>query len=456
MNAAVISALSSGHGKTMFTMALLNWLKNNCGKVRPYKVGPDFIDTQFHSKITGNASINLDLFMMSKAEMKSVFTYYSKGMENLLIEGVMGFYDGMEYDTSTYDVAKALNVPTILIITAKGSYSTIVPTLKGILDYRKDNTVKGIILNHISSQKHYELIESLINAEIPELKVLGWIKKDVKTISSRHLGLDLTEIEKHNLDEISDSVMENINTQELLKLMEYDAIYNSEKDFFIKIPEEIKESCKNLTISIVNDKAFSFTYKANIDFLQKIFNKYHMVSAVNDEEIPYESDVVYIPGGYIETPEVASLINNAEKFKNSLRKIVNNPSKSVFAECAGLMLLGEKVQAENDNWINGAGVLPLNFEIQKRFQRLGYYRAIDRDALCIYKGHAFHYSKAISVNNKELIKFGLFKDMDTKALPGGWVNESGNVLGTYLHSFLFNQPELIMNYFIKGKKNDKL
>jgi len=167
MKAIAISALSSGQGKTMFTMALLNWLKANLGTVRPYKVGPDYIDPRFHEKITGMDSINLDMYMMSEDYIKSTFLYYAIGLNNLVVEGVMGFYDGIDHGTSTYDVTKTLNVSTVLLVSAEGSYTTVVPTLKGMIDYKPNNTIKGIVLNKISSEKHYQVIKDQIKREIP-------------------------------------------------------------------------------------------------------------------------------------------------------------------------------------------------------------------------------------------------------------------------------------------------
>ena len=447
MKAIAISALSSGQGKTMFTMALLNWLKANLGTVRPYKVGPDYIDPRFHEKITGMDSINLDMYMMSEDYIKSTFLYYAIGLNNLVVEGVMGFYDGIDHGTSTYDVTKTLNVSTVLLVSAEGSYTTVVPTLKGMIDYKPNNTIKGIVLNKISSEKHYQVIKDQIKREIPQLKVLGWIQKGLDVISSRHLGLDLTELNNEKLNELSDAVMKNIDIPELLKFMEYQNTIECESDYWLKEAEKVKQICGDLSLSIVHDEAFSFVYKQNLHFLEKVFGKIYKVSALNDEEIPDDTDVVYIPGGYVETAEVAPILDKAFRFKQSLQKIANNPDKRIYAECAGLMFLGNEIQTVDDKKINGAGILPLNFEIQKIRHRLGYYKAIDKENLSLYKGHAFHYSRPLQINAEEsFIKWGLFKDRDEKASAGAWTNEKKNVLGTYLHSFFFNQPDLVLRY----------
>lgn len=446
MKAVAITAISSGQGKTLFTMAILHWLKNNVGLVRPFKVGPDYIDTRFHEKITGIPSVNLDLYMKSEEDVKKSFYHYANDAKCNVIEGVMGFYDGMDYGASTYDVVKTIEVPTVLIISAEGSYSTVAPMLKGILEYRKDNQVKGIILNKVSSDSHYSLVEKQLKKDLPDIELLGWIQKGLTAISSRHLGLDLTELDNKKLDEISESVMKNIDTDKFLNLMEFSPKFNYKGDLFEQFASRYEEVFKDLTLTIVYDDAFSFTYQQNIDFFHRFFKKVYKISGIANDKIPVVSDVVYIPGGYVETPEVSPLLDKAVDFKQSLKEFANTPGKRIYAECAGLMFLGEKIQTTDGGSINGAGLLAVDFEMQKKRNRLGYYKALDKESLNIYKGFSFHYSKPYSDKERSILEWGLFKDRDNRAEGGAWTNKNGNVLGTYLHSFFFNQPELVFKY----------
>lgn len=242
MRAAVISALSSGQGKTLFTTAMLQWFKVNHESVRAFKIGPDFIDPKFHEKITGISSVNLDLYMSNNVEIKDTFNYYANGFSNIIIEGVMGFYDGMDYGSSTYEVARTLKVPTILVISGKSSYNTIIAILKGMLDYKSDNTIKGVVLNRISTETHYELIKNAIKKELPQIKILGWIKEGIIDISSRHLGLDLNELNNSKLNELSESVMQNINILELLKFMDFQSESLEKKRIFYSKNRKIRSS----------------------------------------------------------------------------------------------------------------------------------------------------------------------------------------------------------------------
>jgi cobyrinic acid a,c-diamide synthase len=453
VKAVAITALSSGQGKTLFTISLLHWLKKHSGTVRSYKAGPDYIDTKFHESITGHPSINLDLFMMNEQELKSIYAYYAQGFKQAVIEGVMGFYDGIDYDTSTYNIAKTLNIPVIMVISAKGTYSTIIPVIKGVREYRKDNTIKGIILNNVSSEQHYRMVKKLIEQEIPEVKVIGWIEKDLPAISSRHLGLDLTELGAQKLDELSCQVMKNIDSEKLLKIMETTICLPAQSPYELENLNELRHLAHNKKITVVYDKAFSFLYPVNLDFLKSIFSNVTMVSALNDDEISIDTDVVYLPGGYVETPEVAPALESAKTFKKSMRAISENKNKLIYAECAGLMYLGDAIQTTYETNITGCRILPLDFEMKKNRTRLGYYRVIDLYDLNIYRGHAFNYSDAIEKSKESILQWTIFKKTSAKAQSGGWTNMKKNVLGTYLHTIFFNQPELVKNYLIPDVKH---
>ena len=344
--AIAITATNSGSGKTLLSMALLNHFKD---KSRAFKVGPDFIDPQFHQYITKNASINLDGFIMSENQIKWLFNHYLEDKIGV-IEGVMGFYDGLEKGASTYDITNILNVPTILILSAKGTYTTLLAILKGMLEYKK-NSIKAVVLNHISSQMHYKMIEDLIEAEF-DIKVLGFIKKDLNSISSRHLGLNLNELKSDDIREISNEVLENLNLIELEKLSEF----NPPKiDFypFEKIPKS------DLILGVVYDENFSFLYYDNLQLFKDIFKEVKIISAVNNDVISKDIDTLYICGGYVETKEAYSKIKNSNKFRESL--IEFSKTKSIYAECAGLIYLGNKIDD-----FKMSGILNIDFTMQDK------------------------------------------------------------------------------------------
>jgi len=408
-----ISAISSNQGKTILTSALLYHFKDS---VRPFKAGPDFIDPQFHRQICGTDSINLDGFMMNAAQVKWLYRHYSD-KEVSIVEGVMGFYDGMDKKSSAYDISKLLNVPTILLLDGSGSYITISAVLKGLKTYKRGNTIHGVVLNRISSQSHYELIKAQIEKDFNDVAVAGWIPNHLNELSDTHLGLDLSDLDK--LEAISKAVLEHIDIEKLKAIGRCEVTKNREYPFKPLLKTDKK-------IAVVSDENFSFLYHDNLRFLEEIFSEVVVIRPSHDEAIPDDCNSVYICGGYVETDRAYASIQKAQKFKTSL--IRHAQTKKIYAECAGLLYLGKAVDEKAMS-----GILEVSFILEKRFQRLGYYT---NEAGV--KGHAFHYTKPIDESNG----FDILSKGNGGSV-GSWQSANGNVLGTYLHTLFRSHPALV-------------
>ena len=420
MKALCISAIASNQGKTMLTMALLHHFKKS---VRPFKIGPDFIDPQFHSQICQTPSINLDLFMMNEEQVQWMFKEYSD-KEISICEGVMGFYDGMDKGSSAYDVSKLLSIPSILLLDGSSSYITVSAVLKGLKTYKNDTTIKAVVLNKLSSQGHFQLIKEQIEKDFSDVKVLGWIKKGLPSLSDTHLGLDLKDLCK--IEFISKEVLEHID----LKLVEDVASLYKAKET-VDYPFERMEAIDK-KLAILNDENFSFLYHDNKVFLQEIFKEVVFINTSRDETIPNDTDIVYIPGGYVETQKNYDNIKESINFKASLINHAKN--KCIYAECAGLLYLGNKVDDKEMS-----GILDLDFTLKSRFQRMGYYHSSEQKG----KGHAFHYT---NISQETPGVDTLSKKCDGEGTIGSW--EKNKVFGTYLHSMFRNNAGLIQRKFI--------
>lgn len=408
-----ISAISSNQGKTILTSALLYHFKDS---VRPFKAGPDFIDPQFHRQICGTESSNLDGFMMNPAQLQWLYRHYSD-KEVSICEGVMGFYDGMDKKSSAYDISKLLNIPTILLLDGSGSYITISAVLKGLKTYKRGNTIRGVILNRIGSQSHYELIKSQIEKDFNDVVVAGWIPNHLNELSDTHLGLDLTDLDK--LEAISKEVLEHIDIEKLKTIGECEPKKNGSYPFK-PLPKSDKK------IAVVTDENFSFLYHDNLAFLKEVFGSVVIIRPSQNEAIPEDCDSVYICGGYIETERAYGKIKNATAFRESL--IRHAETKKVYAECAGLLYLGERVDEKAMS-----GILDVSFTLEKRFQRLGYYT---NEAGV--RGHAFHYTRPVDEHGG----FDILSKGEGGSV-GSWQSANGKVFGTYLHTLFRSNPSLV-------------
>ena len=404
-----ISATASNQGKTILTTALLYHFR---ASVRPFKIGPDFIDPQFHKQVCGTDSVNLDSFIMNEEQVAWLYGHYAD-KEVAIMEGVMGFYDGDNKGCSAYSVSKLLNVPTILVLDGGGSYITISAVLKGLLEYKADNTIKAVVLNNLSSKMHYALIKNQIEADHKEIEVLGWIQKKLPALSDTHLGLDLKDLSK--IEQISQEVLEHIDIEKLRRVRLPSHRQNQPPSTY-PFPKIKKRDQK---LAIVNDKNFSFLYYDNLNFLKEIFEEVVMVDSTKDEVIPNDCDMVYLCGGYVETEEAYERHKNSKKFKNSL--IEHAKTKAIYAECAGLLYLSNAVDEKKMS-----GILEIDFTLDKRFNRLGYY--YNEQGV---KGHAFHYTKP---TEQSLVKgFDVLSKVPKgKGVVGSW--SKNRVFGTYLHT----------------------
>ncbi len=404
-----ISATASNQGKTILTTALLWHFRES---VQPFKVGPDFIDPQFHKQVCVTDSVNLDSFIMNEEQLSWLYGHYAN-KEVAILEGVMGFYDGENKGCSAYSVSKLLNIPTILVLDGGGSYITISAVLKGLLEYKSDNTIKAIVLNNLSSKMHYELIKNQIETDHKGIEVLGWIQKKLPTLSDTHLGLNLKDLNK--IEQISKEVLEHIDLEKLRRVRLPSHHQNQTPSTYPFPP--IKKIEKKL--AIVNDENFSFLYHDNLNFLKELFKEVVMVDSTKDEFIPNDCDIVYICGGYVETDEAYRRVKNSNKFKNSL--IEHAQTKAIYAECAGLLYLSNAIDEKKMS-----GILNIDFTLDRRFNRLGYY--YNEQGV---KGHAFHYTKPTPKSLKRGFNT-LSKTPNGKGDVGSWAK--GKVVGTYLHT----------------------
>ena len=91
----LLCAPASGGGKTTAACALLQALVDRGAAPVAFKCGPDYIDPMFHSEVIGAKSRNLDLFLMGEAAVRRSLLENTRGAGAAVIEGAMGYYDGL-------------------------------------------------------------------------------------------------------------------------------------------------------------------------------------------------------------------------------------------------------------------------------------------------------------------------------------------------------------------------
>ncbi|MBU5269144.1 cobyrinate a,c-diamide synthase [Clostridium cochlearium] len=430
MKSIVISSNSSGGGKTTISVGIMKALMKKGFDVQGYKVGPDYIDPAFHSKITGKPSRNLDIYLMEEEGIKAS---YSRGKGELgVVEGVMGLYDGKGIDSkySTAHVAKTLELPVVLVLSPKAQSATLCAEINGLMNF-EEIQIGGIILNNIS-ESYYNLLKAAIEYNC-NVKVLGYIPKDERLkIGSRHLGLiQSSEIEdlEEKIDICSEHILKNVDIDELLKIFKETPVY---EDNFHLQNEDLK-------IAVAYDKAFSFYYRENIELLEELGEVIYF-SPLNDKKLPKDIDFLYIGGGY---PEV--FIEELSKNKSMLKSIKEELDKGLkcYAECGGLMYLTEAI--ENNEGLKGdtVGYFKGTSKMTKRLQNFGYAQLeVCKENEILPKGltincHEFHKS-IVELDEKTIFKINkTMYNGETKNWHCGYIK--GNTIAAYAHvNFLGN------------------
>ncbi len=432
MRSIIVSSNCSGGGKTTVTLGIMKALKNRGFRVQGYKVGPDYIDTAFHSRITGQSSRNLDLFLMGEAGVKASF---SRGEGDFgVIEGVMGLYDGKgtDWSYSTYHVSKILNVPIVLVLSPGAQVATLCAEINGLVDFQNANVV-GVILNNIT-EGFYKLLKASIE-ENCKVKVLGYLPKSEKlSLESRHLGL-VQSIEIENVDEKI-----QLCSELLEKHVDMDLIINEFKET-LKYEDNFHIEPKGIKIAVAYDKAFSFYYKENLEILQEAGEVVYF-SPLKDMEIPKDIDFLYLGGGYPEvfSTELAQNKSMVKSIKNAL-----DSGLRCYAECGGLMYLTRGELKENETAIknNFVGFFDGTYTLKKGLQNFGYATIeIDKENKIIPKGtkincHEFHKS---AVNLKDEKAYNLSRTTYDGAINQwqcGYIKNSTLAAYSHIH-FLGN------------------
>ena len=156
----LISAPTSGSGKTTVARGLMALFRSKGYRVQPFKCGPDYIDTKFHEAVCGRPSVNLDTFMASPDHVRQLFSGYGRDADICVVEGMMGLFDGYDRDRgSTYEVARTLGLPVVLVVDARSAAYSMAALLSGFVGFRRDVRIAGVIFNKVGSQRHRQMLQ---------------------------------------------------------------------------------------------------------------------------------------------------------------------------------------------------------------------------------------------------------------------------------------------------------
>jgi cobyrinic acid a,c-diamide synthase len=412
--AFIVAAPTSASGKTLITLGLIRALRNRGVKVASAKAGPDYIDPRFHEAASGQPCCNLDLWSMGQDYCLSLMHQLENSVELIVIEGVMGLFDGPHgAPGSTADLAAALGIPVVLVIDTAHQAQSVAALVYGFKSFRTDVQIAGVILNRVRSDRHLAILKESLS----DTPVLGVVRQsDSLQLPSRHLGL----VQAQEIQELEDRIETIAAT----------VARETELDRIIKIATAVP----NLTaarpvpplgqrMAIARDEAFAFCYPHLLQGWRDAGAEMTFFSPLQNEPAP-DADAIFLPGGYPEL-HAARLASNL-RFLDSLR----NSKALIYGECGGYMVLGDALVDADGTSHAMAGLLPLTTSFARRKLHLGYRQLQGGPWASAMRGHEFHYSTIASAGTAE----PLFTARDAAGNELGPMGQRrGRIMGSYAH-----------------------
>lgn len=437
--ALLIAAPASGQGKTTVTAALARLCVRQGQRVRVFKCGPDFLDPHWHQLASGHPVHNLDLWLNGEADIRARLHEAALNSDLILIEGVMGLFDG---DPSAADLAQKLGIPVLAVIDAGSMAGTFGALVHGLRHYRPGLPWAGALANRVASEGHEKMLQASVRgddlgAEPGGIDAgwLGGLRRDAGfALPERHLGLTVAS-ELPDATARLDGLADAMATTPLGRLdaagwKRWAVAFNA------PTPQTVAPRLKGRTVAVARDTAFCFIYPANLDTLRALGAELVFFSPVADEPVP-DCDAIWLPGGY---PELhAQALVNGTRCRSSLAAHIA-AGKPVWAECGGMMPLFDGLTLADGTRVPMWGLLPGEVAMQPRLAALGPQRW--DTAQGELRGHTFHYSLTTSPLVPE-----------AHTAPGGRfgkpeaIYRQGPVRASYFHAWFASNPDATAQLF---------
>ncbi len=420
----IVAGATSHSGKTLVSLGLITALRDRGLTVAAAKCGPDYIDPRFLEAASGTPAINLDPWAMRHDGLSARLAHQAAGADIIVVEGVMGLYDGGTGGAgSTAALAAATGLPVLLVINAAGLAQSAAAIAEGFARLADGFEVTGAIVNQVASERHAALIrEGFARASVP---LLGLVRREPNiAIASRHLGL--VQAEEHadlnaKIARARTLVAEGCDLDAITKAA---APISGQADDAKALPPLGQK------IAVARDVAFAFAYPHLLEGWRGAGAEIAFFSPLADEGPPEDADAIFLPGGY---PELhAGAIAAARRFRDGVHGAAERGAL-IYGECGGYMVLGESLNDADGADHPMLGLLPLTTGFRHRMLHLGYrvLRPIgDLPWAMPLSAHEFHFARIVSEGDADRL-------FEAEAVSGEKLGpigiRRGRVMGSFAH-----------------------
>lgn len=441
----LIAGTGSGCGKTTVTLALLSALKRRGTSVCSFKCGPDYIDPMFHKRVLGLPAFNLDPFFLDGNGLRCLLSEGAKNSFLSVIEGVMGYYDGVANTTegSSFTVAESTDTPVILVVSCKGVANSVGAVMSGFKNYVPNSGIRGVIFNHLSAARYPDMAEVARGAG---LLPLGHLPASPEyKLGSRHLGLVTAgELKDLNtlIDKLGAKAEETLDIGAIIKLASRAKALEAENSGHNPISAGAR-------IAVSRDEAFCFMYDESILLLERLGCEIVYFSPLRDDKLPPNIGGLWLCGGY---PELYA--GRLSKNKSMLRSIKSGIDSGLptIAECGGFMCLHEGLVDSEGRGHEMAGIIKGRAFPTEQLVRFGYLTlTAKKDNLLCKKGeslrvHEFHYWDSTACGEDFRAKKAA-KDIEWDCAYAG-----DSIFAGFPHLYLYAAPKAGVNFVNKARE----
>jgi cobyrinic acid a,c-diamide synthase len=466
MNAIMVSAIASGQGKTTATAALARHLRGAGLSVRAFKVGADFLDAMILERASGHPVHVLDLWMVGESECRRLLDDALHSSDAVLIEGVMGLYDGTP---SSADLARHFELPVLAVIDVRAMAQTIGAVAAGLRDFGPVR-LAGVIANGVASPDHGAMVRSALR----DIPLVATLPRQKAALAERHLGLtppaESPDLEDR-LEELGLAINVDAEAWRALAGSRGRAAAGPAarreplraeppraeppraeppraeplraEPLHAELPHDDRATrpLAGTQVAIARDAAFAFLYPANVDCLRRLGAEITYFSPLADDPVPAGTHALFLPGGY---PELhAESLARADAFHDSIRA-AHAAGMPILAECGGMMALAESIRDPDGRDWPMAGVLAGSTRMQPRLAALGLQSW--RTRCGEIRGHTFHYST---------LETSVRPAARTLAYPRGtegeFIYRLGSLTASYFHAYFPSCPDAIAALFKGGE-----
>jgi cobyrinic acid a,c-diamide synthase len=398
----LISSPQGHSGKTIVAVGLCKLLTQRGLLIQPFKKGPDYIDPSWLTIAAGRSCRNLDLFLVPKEKLIQTFEQACEKADLAIVEGAMGLYDGLDAQGTTAEIARLLNIPVVLLVNTSRMTSSIAAMVMGYQHFQPETNIAGVLLNYVSGSRHESKLRNAVE-KYCKIPVVGSIPRDANLyIAERHLGL-IPSRESNDADQSVKRLGEKLKSYfDVEQILSISKRFRMPSPSPIPVKEKERKEGTRVKIGVIFDQVFNFYYPENFEGLRQWGADLVFINSLQDR-LP-QVDGLYVGGGF---PEffLEKLEKNKE-LRQDLWKAIDQ-GLPVYAECAGLMYLSQKIHWQGRSY-EMVGAIPAEVQVSEKPEGHGYVMAEVMNENPLFpigltiRGHEFHHSK---VSIKKGVKF---------------------------------------------------